>query len=135
MTKIHFGDVVVLLGDSDKGSRSAIREILFERGCRDFRLGATVAEIGAALGKGPADIVICGSRRNRFILRLLVARVSHLFDGRGGWGRQIRRDFLNGFDRYLVQLLGRTLYNQLNDEARDILRAPLKILLFRALSI
>ena len=61
------------------------------------------------------------SRRSKFILRLLVARVSHLFGDRGGWRQRLRRDFLHGFDRYLVQLLGRSLYDQMNAEAGDIL--------------
>ena len=61
MAKDHFGDVTVLLVDSDKGSRGAIREILFESGCRNFRLGETAAEIGAELGQGLADILICGT--------------------------------------------------------------------------
>ena len=61
MTRIDFGDVAVLLVDSDKGSRGAIREILFDRGCRNFRLGATLAEIGEALQDGAADILICGT--------------------------------------------------------------------------
>ena len=62
-----------------------------------------------------------GSRRTKFILRLLIARVSHLFEDRGGWGQRLRRDFLRGFDRYLVQLLGKSLYEQMNAEAGDIL--------------
>lgn len=50
-------------------------------------------------------------RRNKFVLRLLVARVSHLFDDRIGWRQRLRRDFVDGFDNYLVHLLGRSLYS------------------------
>ena len=62
-----------------------------------------------------------GGRRNKFVLRLLVARVSHLFDDHGGWRQRLRRDFVDGFDRYLVQLLGGGQYGQMNSQAGDIL--------------
>lgn len=61
MTEIHLRDVAVLLVDCDEGSSSAIREILFERGCRSLRLGTTVADIVAAFDEGPVDILICGT--------------------------------------------------------------------------
>ena len=61
VTEVNFGEVAVLLADPDKGSRSAIREILFERGCRNFRMGSTLAEIDEALREGRADMLICGT--------------------------------------------------------------------------
>ncbi len=61
------------------------------------------------------------SRRSKFILRLLIARVSHLFRSGDLAGQRLPREFIRGFDNYLRKLLGSALYSELNDEAKDLL--------------
>lgn len=61
------------------------------------------------------------SRRTKFVLRLLTARVSHLFRSGDKTGQRLPREFIRGFDNYLRKLLGSALYSELNDEAKDLL--------------
>jgi hypothetical protein len=61
-------------------------------------------------------------RRTKFVLRLLTARVSHLFrSAEKGSHQRLPREFIHGFDAYLKKLLGANLYLELNEESKDLL--------------
>jgi len=60
-------------------------------------------------------------RRQKFLLRLLVGKISHLLSDHLGRRQIIPRAFLNGFDEYLTMLLGEQLYADLNPQAADLL--------------
>jgi hypothetical protein len=57
-------------------------------------------------------------RRSRFLLRLVVSRVSHLFVGEKA---SMPRSLIEGLDRYLNKALGEIVYEQLNGEANQLL--------------
>ncbi|MBT4711191.1 MAG: response regulator [Alphaproteobacteria bacterium] len=68
-----------------------------------------------------ADAIGTG-RRTKFVLRLLIARVSHLFRSSDKASHQrLPREFIHGFDNYLKKLLGANLYLELNEESKDLL--------------
>ena len=60
-------------------------------------------------------------RRHKFLLRLLVGKISHLLSDHMGRRQIIPRAFLNGFDEYLTMLLGDQLYEELNPKAAELL--------------
>ena len=60
-------------------------------------------------------------RRTKFVLRLLTARVSHLFRSGERAGQRLPWEFIHGFDAYLKKLLGSNLYLELNEESKDLL--------------
>ena len=57
-------------------------------------------------------------RRTKFVLRLLTARVSHLFRSGERAGQRLPREFIHGFDAYLKKLLGSNLYLSLTKNPR-----------------
>ena len=57
-------------------------------------------------------------RRNRFLLRLVVSRVSHLFTGDRP---MMPRSLIEGLDRYLVKAFGPIMYEECNVEADQTL--------------
>ncbi len=57
-------------------------------------------------------------RRNRFLLRLVVGRVSPLFSGDRP---SMPRSLIEGLDRYLMKAFGPIIYEELNAEADQIL--------------
>ncbi len=57
-------------------------------------------------------------RRNRFLLRLVVGRVSHLFSAPKA---PMPRSLIEGLDRYLKKAFGPIMYDELNSEAEQIL--------------
>ena len=71
----------------------------------------------------PAAAPKRSERRYLFLLRLFISRVSHLFKSSGARKQAIPRQFVHGFDKYLNMLLGPSLYEQLNNEARKLLDA------------
>jgi len=58
------------------------------------------------------------SRRNRFLLRLVLSRVSHLFSGNRAI---LPRSLIEGLDTYLIKAFGPIIYEELNNEADQIL--------------
>ncbi len=58
------------------------------------------------------------SRRNRFLLRLVLSRVSHLFSGPKAI---MPRSLIEGLDSYLLKAFGPIIYEELNNEADQIL--------------
>jgi hypothetical protein len=60
-------------------------------------------------------------RRHKFLLRLLTGKISHLINSQTGRRAIIPRPFLQGFDEYLVKLLGEELYEDLNPKAQFLL--------------
>jgi hypothetical protein len=56
-------------------------------------------------------------RRARFLLRLVVSRVSHLFDGDKA---VMPRSLIDGLDRYLTKAVGPIIYEELNAEADQL---------------
>ena len=57
-------------------------------------------------------------RRNRFLLRLVLSRVSHLFSGNRAI---LPRSLIEGLDTYLIKAFGPIIYEELNNEADQIL--------------
>lgn len=57
-------------------------------------------------------------RRTRFLLRLVVSRLSHLFTGKAP---AMPRSLIEGIDRYLNKAFGQMIYDELNAEADQIL--------------
>lgn len=57
-------------------------------------------------------------RRSRFLLRLVVGRVSHLFSGDHP---SLPRSLIEGLDRYLKKAFGEIIYEELNSEADGLL--------------
>lgn len=60
-------------------------------------------------------------RRQKFLLRLLIGKISHLLSDHLGRQQVIPRAFLNGFDEYLMMLLGQQFYDELNPRAEELL--------------
>ncbi len=60
-------------------------------------------------------------RRNKFLLRLLIGKISHLLSDHTGRRQIIPRAFLHGFDEYLQLLLGEHVYAELNPQAQELL--------------
>lgn len=58
-------------------------------------------------------------RRSRFLLRLVSARVSHLFVGEAAI---FPKTVVEGLDRYLLKALGEIIYRELNNEGQDLFR-------------
>ncbi len=58
------------------------------------------------------------TRRNRFLLRLVLSRVSHLFSGPKAI---MPRSLIEGLDSYLLKAFGPIIYEELNNEADQIL--------------
>jgi hypothetical protein len=58
------------------------------------------------------------TRRNRFLLRLVVSRVSPLFSGNKAI---LPRSIIEGLDSYLIKAFGPIIYEELNNEADHIL--------------
>ncbi len=58
------------------------------------------------------------TRRNRFLLRLVLSRVSHLFSGKQA---TMPRSLIEGLDSYLNKAFGPIIYEELNNEADQIL--------------
>lgn len=58
------------------------------------------------------------ARRNRFLLRLVLSRVSHLFSGKQAI---MPRSLIEGLDTYLIKAFGPIIYEELNNEADQIL--------------
>ena len=57
-------------------------------------------------------------RRSRFLLRLVVGRVSHLFSGNRP---MMPRTLIEGLDRYMKKAFGSMIYEELNAEADQLL--------------
>jgi len=57
-------------------------------------------------------------RRSRFLLRLVVGKLSHLFSGDKAI---LPRSLIEGMDRYLIKAFGAVIYEELNTEADRIL--------------
>lgn len=57
-------------------------------------------------------------RRQRFLLRLIAARISHLFIGEKAI---LPKSVAEGLDRYLKKALGDVIYSELNNEAENLL--------------
>lgn len=57
-------------------------------------------------------------RRNRFLLRLVLSKVSHLF---GGAKATMPRSLIEALDSYLIKAFGPIIYEELNNEADQIL--------------
>lgn len=57
-------------------------------------------------------------RRNRFLLRLVLSKVSHLF---GGKQATMPRSLIEALDSYLIKAFGPIIYEELNNEADQIL--------------
>jgi len=58
------------------------------------------------------------TRRNRFLLRLVLSRVSPLFSGKNAI---LPRSLIEGLDSYLIKAFGPIIYEELNNEADQIL--------------
>ncbi len=58
------------------------------------------------------------TRRNRFLLRLVLSRVSPLFSGKAAI---MPRSLIEGLDSYLIKAFGPIIYEELNNEADQIL--------------
>jgi len=58
------------------------------------------------------------ARRNRFLLRLVLSRVSPLFSGKHA---VLPRSLIEGLDSYLIKAFGPIIYEELNNEADQIL--------------
>lgn len=58
------------------------------------------------------------TRRNRFLLRLVLSRVSPLFSGKAA---SLPRSIIEGLDSYLIKAFGPIIYEELNNEADQIL--------------
>ena len=78
---------------------------------------AATPEVGQEPAKKASE------RRYLHLLRLFISKVAHLFKPDGARKQAIPRQFVHGFDKYLRMLLGQTLYDQLNVEARSLLEA------------
>ncbi len=57
-------------------------------------------------------------RRNRFLLRLVLSKVSHLFSGKQAI---MPRSLIEALDSYLIKAFGPIIYEELNNEADQIL--------------
>ncbi len=57
-------------------------------------------------------------RRSRFLLRLVVSRISHLFAGDKA---TMPRSLIEGMDRYMKKAFGEVIYTELNAEADQLL--------------
>jgi hypothetical protein len=66
----------------------------------------------------PGEAAPHDPRRSRFLLRLVVSRVSHLFAGDKA---TMPRSLIEGLDRYLNKALGAIIYEELNAEADQLL--------------
>lgn len=60
-------------------------------------------------------------QRHLYLLRLHIAKVSHLFYTGGGTRNYVPRQFILGFDDFLRMLMGNHLYSELNAEAKSLL--------------
>ena len=69
-------------------------------------------------GQVPAPPPPRDPRRNRFLLRLVVGKVSHLFAGPHAC---MPRSLIEGLDRYLKKAFGPMIYEELNSEADQLL--------------
>jgi len=58
-------------------------------------------------------------RRSRFLLRLIVGRVSHLFAGKNP---KIPKSVIEGLDQFFIKAFGPVVYEELNNEADDMFR-------------
>ena len=58
-------------------------------------------------------------RRSRFLLRLLVGRVSHLFAAKNP---KLPKSVIEGLDQFLIKAFGQVVYDELNTEADDMFR-------------
>jgi hypothetical protein len=58
-------------------------------------------------------------RRSRFLLRLIVGRVSHLFAAKNP---KIPKSVIEGLDQFFIKAFGPLVYEELNNEADDMFR-------------
>ncbi len=58
-------------------------------------------------------------RRSRFLLRLIVGRVSHLFAGKNP---KLPKSVIEGLDQFFIKAFGPMVYEELNNEADDMFR-------------
>ena len=58
-------------------------------------------------------------RRSRFLLRLIVGRVSHLFVGKNP---KIPKSVIEGLDQFFIKAFGPVVYEELNSEADEMFR-------------
>jgi hypothetical protein len=65
-----------------------------------------------------ATSTVRDTRRNRFLLRLVLSRVSPLFSGKNAI---LPRSLIEGLDSYLIKAFGPIIYEELNNEADQIL--------------
>jgi hypothetical protein len=71
----------------------------------------------------PADVAASeGEQRGRFLLRLVMAKISGLFHV-GGHRGALPRSIIDGIDRYLGKLLGQIVYDDLNAISREVIEA------------
>ncbi len=111
---------------TDVDTSAATRMISNSIGDREF-FGADAPAPVAAAPPPPvatdAPAKKASERRYLFLLRLFMAKISHLFKPDGARKQAIPRQFVHGFDKYLRMLLGQALYDQLNGEAETLLDA------------
>ena len=67
---------------------------------------------------GGESAAVRNPRRNRFLLRLVLSRVSPLFSGPKA---TMPRSLIEGLDSYLIKAFGPIIYEELNNEADSIL--------------
>ena len=107
---------------ADGASRSrflASLEVWLKQNCR-LCLGHVLASSESAHDPALRPV---GERRRRFLLRMLVARFSHLFAT--GADGDIDRSLVYGLDIYLRKFLGENRYDEMNAEAhRCLARFP-----------
>lgn len=101
----------------------ALTEYLVHSLTTSMRENCTQCRTAAASAEGQAAVVHPPFRRERLLLRLLTAKVAPLFAPGAPGERVVPRQFTVGFDLYLHQVFGDSLYALLNQEARDIMNA------------
>lgn len=96
----------------EKAAQFAVIAEELERSIQDNCQVCSVSHQAAGL-EMPRD-----PRRSRFLLRLVVGRVSHLFAGDKAI---MPRSLIEGLDRYLKKAFGSVIYEELNVEADQLL--------------
>lgn len=81
-------------------------------------LKSTILEKLDSIAQSTSPTAQRDARRNRFLLRLVLSRVSHLFSGKQAI---MPRSLIEGLDTYLIKAFGPIIYEELNNEADQIL--------------
>jgi hypothetical protein len=87
-----------------------------KRACADAAAGACAEPCGGTPEADKGDF-----RRKRFLLRVVVGKASHLFDGRRS-KPPLPRATIEGVDRYMRKAFGDIVYDELDAEAASVLR-------------